>query len=141
MDLTLNAYIGLIWSHACPVIFILNKNPSESRRLLRLIRSDGFESVVFSDTDKILVAIKKQKPACLIASIETADFDSKTHYEDLLKLMPQLPVIIISDSGEVSDAVKAIRAGCFDYIEKPILDRQLLVRLHDAVGLGQNKGS
>lgn len=116
------------------MIFILNKDPDESQRMSRLLRCDGFDPVVFTDTDKVIVAIKKQKPVCLIVSIDTGNFDSDTRLEELIKLTPQLPVIVISDSCEVSDAVNAIRAGCFDYLEKPIVDRQLLARIHDAIG-------
>lgn len=116
------------------MIFILNKDPEESQRLSRLLNGDGFQPVVFSDTNKAIAAIKKQKPACLIVSTDTGNFDSDTLFQDLIKLMPQLPVIIISDSCEVSDAVSAIRAGCFDYLEKPIIERHLLSRVRDAIG-------
>ncbi len=116
------------------MIFILNKDLDESQRLSRLLNDDGFQPVLFSNTDEVLNAIKKQKPACLIISTDTSNFDNENLLEDLIKLTPQLPVIIISDSCEVSDAVKAIRAGCFDYLEKPIIERRLLARVRDAIG-------
>ena len=40
--------------------------------------------------------------------------------ESIKKSMPQIPVIMISGNSNISDAVKAIKLGAFDFLEKPL---------------------
>jgi len=46
-----------------------------------------------------------------------------------------LPVIFITGHGGVANAVKAIKAGAFDFLEKPFDDQTLLDRVQQAIGI------
>ncbi|NCD32573.1 MAG: response regulator [Spartobacteria bacterium] len=47
---------------------------------------------------------------------------------------PDIPVIVISGTGEVHEAMEAIRAGAWDFISKPILDMNLILYTLDQLG-------
>jgi len=51
----------------------------------------------------------------------------------LAKAGVHLPVIITSGYGEVHEAVRAMKAGALDYLEKPFIAGSLLDRIHDAL--------
>ena len=44
-----------------------------------------------------------------------------------------LPLIIITGHGDIAMAVSAVKAGAFDFIEKPIDERRLAASIHDAI--------
>jgi two-component system response regulator AtoC len=47
---------------------------------------------------------------------------------------PNLPVVMISAHGEVSDAVEAMKLGAYDYLVKPFDPDELVIRIRKAVG-------
>jgi RNA polymerase sigma factor (sigma-70 family) len=57
----------------------------------------------------------------------------------LARLTPSLPLIIITGHGDVDMAVSTIKAGAFDFIEKPIDDRRLASSIGEAVARNRDK--
>jgi len=50
-----------------------------------------------------------------------------------------LPIIIVTGHGDIDMAVSAIKAGAFDFIEKPIDDRRLVTSISEAVRRSRDK--
>ena len=56
-----------------------------------------------------------------------------TVLDEIKKLYPLVPVIIISGHGTIETAVKATRMGAFDFIEKPLSIERILVSIQNAI--------
>jgi two-component system response regulator FixJ len=77
------------------------------------------------------------KYGCLIANMQMSDMDGLQLQNEMVKRKIHLPVIFITDHADVKIAVKAIRAGAIDYIEKPFHTADILASMEDALVIGQ----
>jgi two-component system response regulator FixJ len=74
---------------------------------------------------------------CLIADIRMPDMDGLALQEELVRLKAGIPVIIITGHGDVGLAVRAMKAGAVDFIEKPFDNTSLLEAVTRAVATGR----
>jgi DNA-binding NtrC family response regulator len=77
---------------------------------------------------------------CLITDLRLPDGDGLEVLEDAKKRSPELVALVITGHGSVESAVKAIQMGAFDYLQKPFLDEEVLVRLDRCMELRRLKG-
>lgn len=77
------------------------------------------------------------KYGCLIANMQMSDMDGLQLQDEMVRRRIHLPVIFVTDRADVKIAVKAIRAGAIDYIEKPFDNADILASMEDALLAGQ----
>lgn len=107
-----------------------------TRRLLdHHLSAAGFETILASDGAQALAALADPNN-----EIDLALFDLQMPKVSGLeclraahKRFPDLPVLVISQFGEVKDAVRAMKEGAFEYIAKPIDPDELLVHVESAL--------
>ena len=84
-----------------------------------------------------LELLKKEQFDALLLDIRMEGMDGMEVLEQVAKDWPDLPVIMISGHGTVDTAVKAIKMGAFDFIEKPLDLNRLLITLRNAMDKGK----
>ena len=84
-----------------------------------------------------LELLKKEQFDALLLDIKMEGMDGMEVLEQVAKDWPDLPVIMISGHGTVDTAVKAIKMGAFDFIEKPLDLNRLLITLRNAMDKGK----
>lgn len=84
-----------------------------------------------------LETLKKETFDALLLDIKMEGLDGMEVLEQVAKDYPDLPVIMISGHGTVDTAVKAIKMGAFDFIEKPLDLNRLLITLRNAMDKGK----
>ncbi len=84
-----------------------------------------------------LEKLKKDQFDALLLDIKMEGLDGMEVLEQVAKNYPDLPVIMISGHGNVDTAVKAIKMGAFDFIEKPLDLNRLLITLRNAMDRGK----
>jgi len=78
----------------------------------------GFQVVCCDSAEQALKLLNRDCGA-LITDVRMAGMDGFALMEKALQMDPDLPVIMITGHGDVSMAVRAIRGGAYDFIEKP----------------------
>lgn len=100
-----------------------------------ILKDEGFETRLASNSDECLAAINQAEPALMILDIWLKD--SQMDGIDILKKVkrdnPDVPIIIISGHGNIEIAVAAIKQGAYDFIEKPFNLDQLMVVVRRAM--------
>jgi two-component system nitrogen regulation response regulator NtrX len=100
-----------------------------------ILKDEGFETRLASNSDEAIAAINQQEPSLMVLDIWLKD--SRMDGIDILKQVkrnnPDVPVIIISGHGNIEIAVAAIRQGAYDFIEKPFNIDQLMVVVNRAM--------
>ena len=84
-----------------------------------------------------LELLKKESFDALLLDIKMEGMDGMEVLEQVSKDYPDLPVVMISGHGTVDTAVKAIKMGAFDFIEKPLDLNRLLITLRNAMDKGK----
>ncbi|SFJ18528.1 sigma-54-dependent transcriptional regulator [Aerobium aerolatum] len=101
------------------------------RELVAGILSDeGHETRTAHDADSALAAISLRVPRLIFLDIwmQGSRLDGLALLDEIKKLHPNLPVVMISGHGTIETAVSAIRRGAYDFIEKPFkADRLILI--------------
>lgn len=95
-----------------------------------ILRDEGFATRDAGDSDSALDAIQTRRPSLVILDIwlQNSNLDGLELLQVIRSEHPSLPVVIISGHGTIETAVKAIKMGAYEFIEKPFkADRLLLV--------------
>ncbi|NEV62112.1 sigma-54-dependent transcriptional regulator [Thiorhodococcus minor] len=79
----------------------------------------GLQAQVFERAERALPLLSREWPGVLITDIRLPGMDGLELLERAHAVDPDLPVILITGHGDISTAVNAMRAGAYDFIEKP----------------------
>ena len=111
-------------------ILIVDDEPDIRNLVADILTDEGFISRTAATGEKALEEISLRQPNLLILDVWLGDpkYDGLKILELIKKTNPDLPIVMISGHGTVETAVKAIKMGAYDFIEKPFkTDRLLLV--------------
>lgn len=86
----------------------------------------GFLVVTAPDGPTAKKLVKKHEPTAVITDLSMPGMTGLELLDELLAERPQLPVVLMTAFGGVTDAVSAMRAGAFDFIQKPFEGDALL---------------
>lgn len=117
------------------VILIVDDDPAVRDSLGALLESSGFEVRAFDSAQALLAAPDLSGGACVIADIRMPDMDGLALQEELTRRQLGLPVIIVTGHGDVPLAVRAMKAGAVDFIEKPFDEQLMLASIGRALAL------
>jgi len=127
-----------------PTIFIVDDDDAIRDSLELLLGSAGFRNVKTHGSGRsFLDQANPQSGDCLLLDVQMPDIDGLDLQEQVARHGLRLAVIIMTGHGDVPIAVRAMKAGAVDFIEKPFSDDQILgsVRraLAHAVALGRER--
>jgi two-component system response regulator FixJ len=98
------------------------------------LRRRGFDVTGFRAAKGFLSALETGAEfECVVTDVRMPAMTGLELQRILSQRAPSLPLIIITGHGDIDMAVSAIKAGAFDFIEKPIDDRRLAASIGEAV--------
>ncbi len=89
----------------------------------------GYEVLSCPDGLRALDLIKRESVDCLISDLNMPGLNGMDLLAEAKKISPNLQVIVITGYATIESAVKAIKLGAADYIQKPFLNEQILAML------------
>jgi len=116
-----------------PIIFVVDDDDAVRRATEMLIRSMGLRVESFASAAEFLEDFDPQQPGCVILDIRMPGMSGLELQEHLNALGASIPVIFVTGHGDVPMAVKAMKEGAVDFIQKPFRDQELIDRVHAAV--------
>jgi two-component system, LuxR family, response regulator FixJ len=123
-------------------IFIVDDDASIRDSLRVLLESAGFENVVTCASARdFLDRAGAAAGDCLLVDVRMPEMDGLALQAELAQRRSGVSVIVMTGHGEVPIAVRAMKAGAVDFLEKPIAEEQLFdcVRRALALGAAQNR--
>lgn len=116
-----------------PVVSVVDDDAAVRESLALLLQSAGHEVAAFADARSFLDAFDPAQPGCLIADLRMPGMDGLELQERLLALHATLPIIVLTGHGSVPAAVRALKHGAVDFVEKPFDAAALLVQVESAL--------
>ena len=105
--------------------------------LLHLLKmrlsAEGFAVTSCTTGHEALVEAKKKMFDLAITDLRLRGEDGLDVTEELLRIHPQLPVIILTAHGSIPNAVEAMQRGAFGYLTKPFDDKELKATIEKAL--------
>ncbi len=117
-------------------VFVVERDDDLRARLSRYLSDSGFAVRGYSSAESFLEALPIKGPACVVVDQHLPGLSGPDLQRQLLD-NPTLAMVFITDSGDVTTVVQAMRDGAVDFLMKPIEAEQLIA----AVTRGLQKGS
>ena len=114
-------------------ILVADDEPSLRRVLGATLQREGYEVVTAVNGEDALAQLAAKGADAVITDLKMPKLDGMAVLRRLAIESPDVPVIMITAHGSVDSAVEAVKAGAFDYIEKPFEQSQLLEIVAKAV--------
>lgn len=125
-----------------PTVYIVDDDPGVRDSLQYMIESVGHRVEAFEHARGMLNRARTPMLGCLVADLRLPGMSGLDMFDRLREMGVTLPTIIITGHGDVSAAVRAMKAGAIDFIEKPFSDQSLLVRIDRAMQIdGSNRAA
>ncbi len=112
--------------------------PVFASSLQALLESSGFKVRDHESASGVLSDPELRQAWCLIADIRMPGMDGLQLQEELTARKIDVPVIVVTGHGDVPLAVRAMKAGAIDFLEKPFDEELLLAAVRRASGVAEH---
>lgn len=113
-------------------LLIVEDDPDGAASVRDVALDSGFEAVVASTGIEGVEIFRTTRPDLVLSDLVLPDIDGIEVMRRILQLDPHVPVIMMTAYGTVDSSVRALRAGAYDYIQKPLNLEDLERTLHRA---------
>lgn len=117
------------------IVHVIDDDAAHRRALTALVKSAGWGVLAYPCADDFLRCYGDDHAGCLIVDVCMPGMSGLQLVEELKRRNHRLPVIVLTGYADVASAIRAIKAGAFDYFEKPISNAPLLDRVAEAIDL------
>ncbi len=112
-------------------ILIVDDEPAILSTLSGVLSDEGYEVQTAESGLEVIPLVQANPPSLVLLDIWMPEQDGIETLQQLKALYPDLIAIMMSGHGSIETAVKAIKLGAYDYIEKPLsLEKILLLVKH-----------
>jgi two-component system response regulator TtrR len=120
-----------------PVVWVVDDDPAVREYLQWLIESVGLRVSLHADANQFLDAYDPDQPGCLLCDVRMPGPSGFDLQSELAQRRIRIPLIMMTAYAEVPMAVRALRSGAFDFVQKPFDGQVLLDRVREAVEADQ----
>lgn len=109
------------------LVYVVDDDDAVRRSLDFLLRTAGYRVERWSDGESFLKGADKAVQACVLLDICMPGLDGLEVQQRMADGGFDFPVIVLTGHGDITLAVRAMKAGAADFLEKPF-DRETLMR-------------
>ncbi|OEY67042.1 sigma-54-dependent transcriptional regulator [Marinobacter sp. X15-166B] len=95
---------------------------------------EGYPVSAFCHAEDALKELSDDWPGVIVSDLRMAGLNGHQFLDEVQRIDPDIPFIMITGYGEIKDAISAVKTGAFDFLEKPVDLQtlgQTLRRAHD----------
>lgn len=100
-------------------ILAIDDNPAFLRSLKRVLSAEPYQVITTTDTAQGLLIMEEEQIDIVLLDLQMPHRDGLSILADMVNLYPDIPVIMLTGHGGVQQAVKALKLGAADFLEKP----------------------
>lgn len=109
-----------------PTLWLIEDDPAVRHGCRQTLLLADLPCRAFEDAETALAALRSETPDTVVCDVQLPGIDGQGLMSRLLKVDAEVPVILITGHGDITMAVQAIRAGAYDFIEKPFPPERLI---------------
>ena len=117
-----------------PTVFVVDDDQAVRDSLRWLVESVGHRVRTYGSAQAFFDDYDPGQPGCLVLDVRMPGASGIEMQEQLRKSGAMIPIIVITGHADVATAVRAMKAGAVDFIEKPFSDQLLLDHIHRCIG-------
>jgi FixJ family two-component response regulator len=116
-----------------PTVFVVDDNNAVCDAIRGLIEDVGLKAKTFTSAEAFLAFYRPQMRGCLVLDVRMPEMSGLDLQEKLIEAKCGIPVIFITGHGDIPVTVRAMKAGAFDFFQKPFNDQALLDNIFAAL--------
>jgi two-component system response regulator FixJ len=113
-------------------VYIVDDDEAACDSLATLLASAGLRATSFASGHRFLLAAASLEPGCVILDVRMPEMDGIALLSELKLLKLDFPVILMTGHGDIKMAVKALKSGAADFVEKPYDEETILAAVRRA---------
>lgn len=114
-------------------LFVVSDNPAVCDSIRELVESAGLQAETFPSLRALLNAVEPARGGCLVLDNHSGNLSRQEQAVAFADCCARMTVILIAERGDVETAVRAMKAGAMDVIQKPYRDKKLLDGINEAL--------
>ncbi|MDH3603059.1 MAG: UDP-3-O-acyl-N-acetylglucosamine deacetylase [Candidatus Tectomicrobia bacterium] len=118
-------------------ILIVDDDARMVESAANLLGDEGFEVSCVSTWSDALPHLAPTPPEVILLELWLPEQDGMAILQEVKRQQPMMPVIVVSEHGSIATAIKAVKGGAFDYLEKPCRPEAILASVRQAVQPGR----
>ncbi len=118
---------------ANPKILLVDDDRNFLRVLSYQVGEFGFQVVSTTSPEKALELAVEEQVDLLVSDLKMPAMDGFRLLQEMRRILPELPVILLTAHGSIDKAVDAIKAGASDFLTKPFEKEELRVSIFNAL--------
>lgn len=115
------------------IVHVVDDDTAMCESIRWLIESVGFKVKTYSGAKSFIDQYEDNGTGCLLLDVRMPEMSGLELQEQLNKLQIHLPIIFITGHGDVPMAVRAMKAGALEFLNKPFNDQELLDCINRAI--------
>jgi len=120
-----------------PAVGVIDGDDGVRQSLESLLKTLGVTVETFKSAEEFLERIDRRPLDCLVTEVHLPGMSGIDLQRRLRARAITLPVIVIATEADVALAVRAMRLGALDFIEKPFVERAVLARVRQVLSSGR----
>jgi len=116
-----------------PTVFVVDDDAAVRNSLRELLTSVSLPVETFASSEEFLDSFHPDRPGCLVLDVRLKEGSGLDLQDELGRRHVSLPIIVLTGHGDVPSSVRALKAGAFDFLQKPPPPAVLLERIHAAI--------
>lgn len=122
------------------LVYIVEHDCNINNALSDLLASVNIRSEQFLSAEDFLSApLNADMPSCIVMDVRLPDGNGIFVFEEFIRRGKRLPVVFMSGFADVQMAVRAMRAGAVNFLEKPFRDQDFLDAVTEAIAVDRRK--
>jgi FixJ family two-component response regulator len=109
-----------------PTVYIVDDNSAVRDAIRWLVEQVKLPTRTFESATEFLAAYHPAIAGCLVLDMRMPGMSGLDLQEKLLEIGATLPIIIVTGHGDIPVTVRAMKAGAFEFLQKPFSDQVLL---------------
>ena len=118
-------------------VLLIDDDPHLRQALSQTLDLAGLKVASLGDAREVAARLPADWPGVVVSDIRMPGIDGLELLQQLRSCDSDLPVILITGHGDIQLAVQAMRAGAYDFLEKPFPSEALLDSVRRALALRQ----
>lgn len=114
-------------------VFVVDDDEAVRGGLQQLLQTIGLNVQTYASADEFLASYRLGQSGCLVLDIRMPGMGGLDLQEQLARRGIQLPIIFLTGHADVPAAVRALKAGAMDFLEKPFNSQVLLDLVQQAI--------
>jgi len=115
------------------MVYVVDDDSDTRESLCWLLRTVGLAATAFANAKDFLTSFRPDGPSCLILDVRMPGTSGLELLEEMSRRNLRLPVLFVTAYADVPMAVRAMKSGAVEFIEKPFNGQTLLEKVQQAI--------